>query len=125
MTVLKIDRTTGDLAVENGSWVSISGIEEVAQDVWLYLGIIRGELVFAADEGVPYVGEVTAAGTPAARLKSIFREAILSRPGVLSLLEGPDLDYDSNTRKLAVSFRADTDLGELVFTNETIDQGGA
>ncbi len=115
MTVLKIDRTTGDLAVESGSWVSISGIEEIAQDVWLYLGIIRGELAFDTDAGMPFIGEITDAGTPVARLEAIYREAVLSRPGVRSMLEGPRLTYDPGIRALGVTFRADTDFGELSF----------
>jgi|GEM_PF-2388463 len=115
MTVLKIDMATGDLAVENGSWVSISGIEEIAQGVWVYLSLIRGELVFAVDRGMPFIEEITAAGTPVARLEAVYREAILSRPGVRSMLEGPRLTYDQETRRLGVWFRADTDLGELVF----------
>lgn len=116
MTVLKIDMSTGDLAVENGSWVSISGIEEIAQDVWLYLSLIRGELAFAVESGMPFIGEITEAGTPVARLEAIYREAILSRPGVRSMLEGPRLTYDQDTRALGVSFRADTDEGELAFS---------
>ncbi len=120
MTVFKIDLTTGDLSRESGSLVRISGLEEIRQDVWLYLQIVLGEIAYDTNAGVPYVGEVTDAGTPAHRLHAIFRDAILSRPGIRSVLDdGPTLDFDPSSRKLSVAFRADTDEGELVFNSSS------
>lgn len=116
MAQLKIDLTTGDLAVENGGFVVATGLQEIAQHVWLRLGIILGELVLATDRGLPFHGELTEKGTPIQRLAAIYRETILGTPGVVSILEpGVLLTQDPATRKVTVQFSADTDEGLLVF----------
>jgi len=115
MAQLKIDLTTGNLAVENGSFVDATGIEEIAQHVWLRVQIILGEIVYNTKLGVPYIEEIFAQGTTGPRVKSVFRRTILDTPGVLSMLEGPELSFDTNSRAMTMTFRADTDEGELVF----------
>lgn len=115
MAQVALDLTTGDLAVGEGGFQDATGIIEIAQHTWSRLQIVRGEIVYNIKLGVPYIEEVFAVGTPSARVQSIFRREILDTPGVLSMLEGPDLTFDESTRRVTSSFRADTDDGELVF----------
>ncbi len=118
MAQIKIDVTTGDLAVESGGFTSVTGVEEIRQHLWLRLQIILGEIAYNTELGVPYPGEVFAAGTPPERIAQIFRETILGTPGVTGFDDGgaPRLELDSPTRTLSVAFRVTTDYGVIDFS---------
>jgi hypothetical protein len=62
-------------------------------------------------------------GVPPARLVSIFRSTILGTPGILAIIEGPTFDGPDANRLMTLTFRANTDVGELDFTENLSLQG--
>lgn len=121
MAVTKLNLLTGRLETVNGSFVTATRLEEIAQNIWLELSTVLGEVKYDTERGMPFAGEIFAAGTPAERIQSIYRDKITSRPGVLGLIPvdgdnvGPILVYDAEDRELSVTFRALTVEGELSF----------
>lgn len=116
MAQLKIDLTTSRLAVENGGFADVDGLEEIRQHLWLRLQIFLGECVYDTALGVPWLQEIAQPGTPPERLAAIFRETILGTPGVLAITKGPIVAIGTE-RGLTITFTASTDLGELVFSS--------
>lgn len=122
MSQLAIDRDTMDLV---RPLRLVTGIEEIAQDLWLRLQTFKGELVCDVNKGVPMAQEIVEKGTPPSRIAAIYRKKILETPGVTRFLAvdmgggalsiGPVLELDPETRHLFISFRVETDEGELVF----------
>lgn len=115
MSQLKIDLTTGRLAVEDGGFVDVDGLEEIRQQVWLELQIFLGECKYDVEAGVPWIQEVAAVGTPPERLAAIFRKPILRATGVTKITKGPTLTVGAD-RSLSIAFEAETDEGLLKFT---------
>lgn len=115
MAQLKIDLSTGRLAVENGGFADVEGIEEIRQSVWLRLQIMKGECVYDTDLGVPWIDEVAVAGTTPERIAAIFRSTILGTKGIAKITTGPTLSIGAD-RSLSIAFVAETDAGLLKFT---------
>ena len=109
---LKLDTTTGDLALSGGDLVLVSGTDAIAQDLRMRLRFFAGEWFADLDAGVPYFSQVLVKNPDVTQLRGVFRDAILATPGVKDLLE-LDLDFDSALRTLTLTFKVDTDLGEL------------
>jgi hypothetical protein len=115
MAQLKLDLTTGRLAVEDGGFADVDGLEEIRQQVWLELQIFLGECKYDVEIGVPWIQEVAAVGTPPERLAAIFRKPILGTTGVTKITKGPTLTVGDD-RSLSLAFEALTDAGLLKFT---------
>lgn len=114
---LKIDKDTGDLVIENGDLVQVSGIDAIAQAVRQHLSFFKGEWFLDEEEGLPYFEEVLVKNPNLAAIQDVFRKEILSIAGILEV-QSLTLAYVGATRTLKVSFRASTDLGELTQTEE-------
>lgn len=114
---LKIDWTTGDLAVVNGNFVLIDGIEAIAQSVRCRLQMFEGEWFLDETDGMPYFQTILVKNPNMDAIREAFRKRILGTVGVKDLLT-LDLSYTSSARTLRVSFRASTDEGELSQTVE-------
>lgn len=85
MTMLKLDPTTGKLARENGSFVRIGGVEEIAQHTRFRMRLVQGEVPWNLALGMRYVGVILAKGTPAERIEGEFISAATGTPGVLTV----------------------------------------
>lgn len=116
MPMLKLDPVTHDLVLGE----DVTDEEQIRQHVKIRLLIVKGEVVWDTDLGVPYLGEVTEKGASPARLGAIFREVILDTPGIDEITEGPVLEGPDESNKLTLTFRASTDVGELDFSEELI-----
>jgi hypothetical protein len=115
MAMLKLDLTTGRLAVEDGGFADVDGIEEIRQLLWLRLQQFLGECVYDTTIGLPWVGELSQPGTSPERFASLYRDVILGTAGVLALTKGPVLAINAD-RGASITFTASTDEGELVFS---------
>jgi hypothetical protein len=109
---LKIDPLTGDLVIEDGDFVWVSGIDAIEQDLRTALLMFRGEWFLDLTEGVPYHQSILGQKTPLPVIREIFRVQLLAVPGVLAVLT-LDVSFNAPTRKLTVTWRVSTDLGEL------------
>lgn len=109
---LKLDPATGDLALEGGDLVLVSGLDAIAQSCRMRLLFFAGEWFADLDAGVPYFGEVLVKNPNPDQLRGIFRDVILGTEGVTDLPELA-LVYDGTARTLSITFTASTDLGQL------------
>lgn len=85
MSVLAVDPDTGALLRVRGSYVRISGAEEIAQGVRIRLRLIRGEVLLDQSAGCRYVGLVFVKGTPPQRIENEIIEQVLQVPGIVSV----------------------------------------
>lgn len=88
-----------------GSLVVIEGLEQVRQRLAARFKFFQGEWFLDTRQGIPYYRDVLVAQPDLPLIRSTFRRAILSTPGVLSLPR-LTLSFDRTTRTLSVAFQA-------------------
>lgn len=116
MADLKLD-ANGDLEIgPDGDLIIVRGVDAIMQHLRIRLQFFRGEWFLDTRLGIPYYEEVLRKAPDLNVVQSLFREAILTTPGVLSISEFA-LDYDGVARKLSLDFQALTTEGELRFTD--------
>lgn len=113
MPMLALDLDAADLLIDGDQIGEVSSLEEIRQHLWIRLHLHLGEIPYQTDIGVPFADEVMAAGVAPERVVQIYRDIILETPGVVSFLDEPTLEFDATTRSWSLSFRVDTDEGEL------------
>lgn len=110
---LKIDADTGDLVIEDGDFVWVTGLDAIEQDIRTALLMFMGEWFLDLTAGVPWHQSILgqkASNLPA--IREIFRQQLLAIPGVLDVLS-VEVTFAATTRRLTVSWQVSTDLGEL------------
>jgi hypothetical protein len=91
---------------------TINGQDKVAQQIKITLLAFLGEWFLDITFGVPYLEEILIKNPRMSTVESIIRSHILDVPHVL-MIETLALDWDRQTRKLSVTFIADTDYGPI------------
>ncbi|MCC6178804.1 MAG: hypothetical protein WAZ94_15290 [Phycisphaerales bacterium] len=115
-----IDSATGDLLLVDGDLVMLAGVDGIASDLRSRLQTFAGEYFLDTNLGLPYFTEIF--GKPKqVRLEEIFRAAILETPGVSGL---EALRVEASGRTLSITFRATTDLGQLISASLQATPGG-
>ena len=109
---LKIDPATGDLVIEGGQLATVSGTDAIAQAVRSRLAFFRGEWFADKSIGLPFYEAILVKNPNLDAVREFIRSEIAATPGIVSVT-AIDLRYNGS-RSLAVTFRATTDLGELV-----------
>lgn len=110
---------SGDIAIENDCIVLVDGKDAIAQDIRVRLQFFQGEWFLDRRIGVPYFQRILGQKPRLSVLKAIFRKAILTTPGVLSVSD-LTVSYDGTSRVIEVSFSASTTEGEITFDRELI-----
>lgn len=112
--------TTGhDIEISNGDIVLVSGVAAIAQDCDVRLKTFLGEWFLDTRIGVPYFEKILGAKPRLVALKGIFRDAIMSTPGIESITDFL-IDYSGATRQLSISFVAETVDGSFAYDKELI-----
>lgn len=106
---LILDPLTGDLRLDDGAPIAAA---DVAQAILIRLRFILGEWFLDTEAGLPYFERIFVKAPQIDQLRVLYRTEILETPGVRELL-ALEMDFDANARRLDVSFRADTDQGEI------------
>jgi len=101
MSDIKIDINTMDLEIENNDLVIIDEIEAIGQDIATYMRTIKGEWFRDTLIGVDYYGKIFIKNIPISIIDAEIRNAILSRPGVISI-ENMEISIDKTTRNLTI-----------------------
>lgn len=114
---LLLNDTTFDLEIVDGGLALTESVEAVRQYLRSKLKTVRGEWFLDLTAGVPYYEEVFKKGPDPVVIDAVFKEAILTTPGVLELLEF-DMDLDGLTRKLTLQFKIRTLEGVIIFSEE-------
>ena len=85
MRSLALDPVTGDLVLTAGRLGLVSGADVVAQRLRNRLRLWRGEWFIDRTVGIPYLTQVFGK-VPQSQVEALLRAAILSCPGVATLL---------------------------------------
>lgn len=113
MSDLRLD-ANGDLSIVNGDLSIISDKLEIDQLLKQRLQFFSGEWFLDIEDGLPWFDEVFVKNPDPVILNTIFKDIILTTPGVLGLDEF-DLTLDTVTRVMTLSFRARTTEGPITF----------
>lgn len=120
MSLLKIDDTSGDLAVVNNQWVLIpGGGNQVLQAVRSRLRAIRGEWFLDPTVGPDYFGIIWVKGMPETIRSAELKRQIMTVPGVLDL-QAFSAVLDTATRLYTVSFSALSTDGTPIASTEVL-----
>lgn len=114
MSTIKI-KQDNDIDITNNDLTLVTGRDEIAQVLRQRLRVFLGEWFLDSREGVDYYGEVLKKAPDVGRVDTLFKNEILSSPGVIELIQ-----YNSDIvgRKLTVTFTARTEDGILNFNEE-------
>lgn len=115
---LKLD-TNGDLELGADDLVLVEDLDAIAQHLAIRFQFFRGDWFLDTRAGIPYYEQILRKAPDLNVVRSLFREVVLTTPGVLSI-NSFALDYELSTRTLSVSFGAITVLGELSFSEAFI-----
>ena len=111
----------GDLFLDNsGSAVLVEDDEAIVQQLLIRFKFALGEWFLDIRIGVPFFQEILVKNPNLTRVRAIYRQLILTTPGIESL-EKFSLTLVVSTRALSLSFTArKTDGGTLEFNEEFI-----
>ena len=112
MLDLALNEKTHDLAL-NGDVMFIDNAERVAQQIKIQLLTFLGEWFLDVTHGVPYLDYVLIKNPNFTLIRELFREQILKVDGVSNLVS-IDIDFESATRKMLLSYEAETEYGMIV-----------
>ncbi len=107
---------TGDLDFSSGHGSWIIEEEGVAQHVKIRLNMFRGEWFLDSSEGTPYREYIV--GLKDLELaKLVIKKRIESTPNILKPLSILDVDLNTKSRKMNVSFEGRTIFGDIDLDN--------
>jgi len=112
----------GDLLITNDALVLVEGDDAIVQQLVIRFQFFLGEWFLDTRIGIPYFGEILIKNPDLSRVRAIFKQTVLTTPGIASLEEF-SLVVDGSTRKATVTFRALKTDGEILeFDEEFIIQ---
>ena len=110
--------TDGDLDTTNNDLTIITGLDEVTQRLRQTLRTFQGEWFLNLEFGVSYYQDILKKNPNLDVISTVLKNAILSVPGVLDLLEFV-FDFDIVSRILTVDFTVRASEGEITI-NEVL-----
>src|SRR5690606_6447678 len=125
MVDIYLNPATNDIDLANNTMRLTETTEEsTRQRVLITLNTNRGEWKFNISFGVPWLSNednpIQLLGrTPKYIIDAAVKEAILSRKGIISL-NSYSSETDKQTRIMTISFRAETEEGEIITVNDNI-----
>ena len=119
MKDLKLDLLTHDLDFSNFKLEFVEGIDYYRQKVKIVLLFFFGEWFLDTTKGIKYFEEVFIKNPNFTLVDNLFKIAILEIDGITELLEY-DSVFDGINRKYTITFKVQTDAGELIGSQEVI-----
>jgi hypothetical protein len=107
----------GDLALENGNFVWIDGVQMIRQNIAARFKFFLGEWFLDLREGIPYYRDVLVKNPDISVVTSIFRQVLKDTPGVLEIRKFI-LRFNAVAREITLEFNCLVDGGEVVVTPE-------
>lgn len=103
----------GDLTVENGAFVTLSGTEATAEMIRRRVRVFKGEWFLDLDRGINYRQGVMVKNPNPLVVESEFKAAIAAVSGFIRFLS---FEFSiSSARRLSVKFKAMFDSGIITF----------
>ena len=112
MAISRALDSNNDISFKNGSSFMVEDGAEVVQHIRSRLLFYKEEWFLDTDAGVPYFQEIFTKPFNLARTESTLKREILQTPGVEKLTQF-SIDFNANTRKLTVTFSAETTFGTV------------
>lgn len=113
----------GDIAIVNGDFYFVTGIDATIQYLNQYLRLFLTEWFLDETQGIPYLDEIFIKNPNPVTIDSIFKAKIIQCPGIIELLAF-SLSIDSPTRLLTITGRIRGLDGEADFSLPNISPGG-
>lgn len=117
MKDLALNPLTHDLDFSSGDLYFVDGDDYLVQKLRVRLQFLKGEWFLDQRVGIPYLQELLKKNPDPAIVRSVFRQAILSAPGIASL-ENFEMTYTSATRTLNLDFTAIKSDGTVLTFDE-------
>lgn len=114
MTSIKIG-SNNDMQIDSNNLTLIEGREEIAQVLRQRLRVFLSEWFLDSREGIDYYGDVLKKAPDPGQVDALFKNEILTSPGVIELIE---FELDLVGRQLQLSFVARTEDGILTFDED-------
>lgn len=111
---LALDNITWDLYLENRDLAVVSGIDAIKQNIRQRIQMFMGESKFNIEAGVPYFEDIFKKNPDPAIVRSAFVKVITETSGILELTK-LELDLNTATRVLSLTFRAVCDDGVILY----------
>lgn len=111
MTSIRIG-SDNDIQIDNNNLTLVEGREEISQVLRQRLRVFLGEWFLDSREGIDYYGEVLKKAPDPGQVDALFKNEILTSPGVVELIE---FDLDIVGRQLQLKFIARTEDGIINF----------
>lgn len=111
MSTVKIN-SGNDIELVNNDLSLLTGREEIAQVLRQELRVFAGEWFLDRRKGVPYFQDILRKAPNPARIDAIFKDKILSSPGVIELIE---FSIELEGRSLRLAFKARSTDGIITF----------
>jgi hypothetical protein len=109
----------GDLAIENGDVVVITGSDVIRQMWFIRVRTFLTEWVIDETKGVPYIQQIFSKTATPERVNQIFREVTLDTPGILTVESVAVEVTDAANRTISVTVEATIEGDDnLVFRYE-------
>ena len=120
MADLKLD-AFGDIDTTDGKMSIVRGDDALVQHLKIRYRFVRGEWELDTRIGIPYFQQIFVKNPDLAAIRSTFRRATVTTPGISSVAEF-ELSIDARTRRLSIFARANKEEGgePLVFDEEFV-----
>jgi hypothetical protein len=112
---LYIDSLGNLVEIHNDSDDNIS--RAALQGIWSRLKLVKGDYFLNLYEGIPYYTDVFVKNPSVPLIKSIFKQAILSYPGITEV-SNMILDWNRSTRQATISFTAVLNSGLILKSSD-------
>ena len=115
---LQIDPDTHDLQLSSGDLLIVANGDAIRQEADIRMRFFLGEWFLDGTAGLPYFQNILVKSPNLNLIRRLLTDEILAVTGVKNVI-ALDLKYDAGARSLAVTWSAETDLGELI--NSVVD----
>ncbi len=102
----------GDLVINNGDFVLVSGAPAAQQGVSFRLGFVQGDWFLDREDGIPYFTRILIKHPNYAEAREWVRLAIIDTPDIVSV-DSIDLAFNPSTRGLVIYYGASTATGAI------------
>jgi len=119
VTLYNTGSQKGDIDISGGDLKLLDGADAIRQHLFIRLQMFVGDYFLDRRVGMPYYEQVLIKNPKTNIVRRLFRNAILTTPGVSSLTDLL-IDYNGQTRSLAVSFNAIVETDQQLTFNEVL-----
>lgn len=120
---LKIDDIDGDLTTVNGDLEMVEGQEVIQQFLKQKFKFFLAEWFLDENQGVPWFDSILVKNPNPVTIDTIFKDLILSTPGVIELVEY-QTSFNRQQRRFRLTFKALTTENEEINFSEELPLGG-